>query len=323
MKRSIIIYSHLTFWGIVLLSKLLSIFSLKYLTANEIIYTNVIFLFFPFIMFYVGYFVIMKLVRQPKSILAAIFFCSITILIIFLYSKKTYAYSITIFSTNLPWFFLGGLLRFFIDWFNKKSSIQILQRKNAESQLAFLRMQINPHFLFNTLHNIDALIYKYPEKASLSIVKLSDIMRYMLNDSKTEFISIEKELAYLENYISLEKLRLKNEKFLDYTISGDFKNKQIAVMILIPFIENAFKHSIDSEVERGIIIDFSFVQNKLIFICENKFDVLTMDKDKTHGIGLDTVKKRLTILYANKHNLNITTENSIFKVKLEIILDES
>jgi len=323
MKKSIIIYSHLTFWIIVLLSKLLSVFSITYLTANDLKYTTVKFVFFPFIIFYIGYFIIMKLVRHPKSILTALIFFTITILIVFFYAKKTYAYCITILSANLVWFFLGGLLRFFIDWFKKKSSIQTLQKENIESQLALLRMQINPHFLFNTLHNIDALIYKYPERASQSIVKLSDIMRYMLNDSKTEFISIEKELAYLENYITLEKLRLKNQNFLDYTISGDFKNKQIAVMILIPFIENAIKHSVDSEINQGIIIHFSFIQNKLIFTCANKFDVLTIDKDKTHGIGLDTVKKRLSILYANKHNLIITTENSIFKVELEILLDES
>lgn len=219
--------------------------------------------------------------------------------------------------------FLGGLFQFFTDWF-KKNKLKIeLERKNYESNFALLRSQINPHFLFNTLHNIDTLIHDNQDKASKSLVKLSDIMRYMLKEAKLDFVELNKEIEHLESYLSLEKLRLKNEKFLNFKISGDSKGTKIAPMIIIPFVENAFKHCVDSGIENGIMIKITVENRKLIFVCENQYDKTETDKDNVHGIGLETVKKRLDLIYKNKHKLLINSEDSVFKVNLELELNEN
>lgn len=199
----------------------------------------------------------------------------------------------------------------------------VLEKENISSNLVLLKYQINPHFLFNTLHNIDTLIHDNQDKASKSLVKLSDIMRYMLNDTKTDFVDLQNEIDYLENYFSLESLRLKNEKFFNYSIVGSPKGFKIAPMILIPFVENAFKHAVDSSIENGITIKIAIEHNMLIFDCENQYDKSESDKDKTRGIGLETVQKRLDLIYNNKHRLIINSENSIFKVKLELELNEN
>lgn len=235
--------------------------------------------------------------------------------------NNTYKYMDALMTVVVILFFglLGGLFQFFTDWFKKNKLKVELERKNYESNFALLRSQINPHFLFNTLHNIDTLIHDNQEKASKSLVKLSDIMRYMLKDANLDLVELNKEIEHLESYLSLEKLRLKNEGFLNYKIAGDYKNIKIAPMIMIPFVENAFKHSVDSSIENGMKIENGILN----FSCKNQFDASEVDKDKVHGIGLKTVKKRLDLIYPNKHKLTIDSGNSIFKVNLEIELNEN
>ncbi len=217
---------------------------------------------------------------------------------------------------------LGVSFRSIFGWIDQKKLHDQLEKQNLKSELSLLKMQMNPHFLFNTLHNIDTLIFENKEIASKSIEKLSDIMRYMLNEAKTDIVDLQKEMDHLENYLSLEKLRLKNEKFLNYTKSGYFQGVKIAPMIMIPFVENAFKHSIDSTIENGIILKIGNENGILNFYCENQFDKSEMDKDKVHGIGLETVKKRLDLIYKNNYQLSINTDNSVYKVNLEINLNE-
>ena len=218
---------------------------------------------------------------------------------------------------------LGASFRSIFGWIEQKRLHEQLEQQNLRSELSLLKIQLNPHFLFNTLHNIDTLIYENQDKASKSLVKLSEMMRYMLKDVHADFVSMEQEIQHLENYLALEKLRLKNENFLNYHLTGDYKDLKIAPMIMIPFIENAFKHSVDSSNENGIKIFITLEKNKLNFMCENLFDKDDTDKDKGHGIGLETVKKRLEYIYKNKYTLSVNSENSVFKVHLEIELNEN
>jgi two-component system, LytTR family, sensor kinase len=217
---------------------------------------------------------------------------------------------------------MGGLACFFTDWFKKNKLKTELERKNHESTLALLRSQINPHFLFNTLHNINTLIHDDQDKATESLVMLADIMRYMLKEAKFDLVELQKEIEHLESYLALEKLRLKNEKFLNYSFSGDCKGIKVAPMLMIPFVENAFKHSVDSNIENGIVIELAIENGTLKFSCINQFYNLESDKDKGHGIGLETVRKRLELIYPDKHKLNIDSRNQIFKVNLELELNE-
>ena len=323
MKKSIVVSIHIIFWIILIASKLSRIFVFKYLSSSEL---GSIFMFLGFLVpiyFYIGYWGVMKLIKKKGFILYSSIgklfsFIILTYLILLFISNKAFAYGMAPISSMIFWAALGCLFKFFIDWFQKRNEIILLDSQNNESKLALLRTQINPHFLFNTLHNIDTLIKDNQEKASKSLIRLSDIMRYMLQETKSEKVLIEKELEHIENYTLLEKLRLKNENFFKLKIEGDYSGVKVSPMLFIPFVENAFKHSVDSEMENGIGINFSFDKNTITFICENHYDASETEKDSTHGIGLKTVKSRLNLIYPEKHKLVIKKGDAIFKVKLEI-----
>ena len=323
MKKSVVIYIHVIFWVVFLAIQSISVILPQILSPFErgklILYIS---LLFP-IFFYVGYLAIMRIRWKRNYWLISILGIISTFLILYLISEKVFAYALAPIPTFFMWTTIGCLFRFFIDWFKKKNEVIILEKENVSSNLALLKNQINPHFLFNTLHNIDTLIYDNQEKASKSLVKLSDIMRYMLNDATSDLVDLHKETEHLENYLELEKLRLKNEKFLDYSIHGDVEGIKIAPMLMIPFVENAFKHSVDSNIENGIKINIIIENHKLHFICENRFDKSETDKDESHGIGLEILKKRLDLIYKNRHKLFINSDNSVFKVNMEIELNDN
>ena len=333
MKKSIIIYLHLLFWGI-LLSTFYFLPTISYwldATSERFIDLGNWWTLLAF--FYFGYLGIMKTKAKFRfyiiSLITTIgiyplmyFLSTLSSENLSLFKRIFWFMSVSEFHPIL-WLTLGCLFGFFVDWYNKRNDIKALERENITSNLAMLKFQINPHFLFNTLHNIDTLIHENQDNASKSLIKLSDIMRYMLHDAKSELVELEKEVEHLQNYLSLEQLRLKNEKFLNYSINGNAKGINIAPMIMIPFVENAFKHSVDSDIENGITININIENNTLNFKCENCFDTSDTDKDNTHGIGLNTVKKRLNLIYKDRYNLSIRSDNSIFKVDLKIELHEN
>lgn len=280
--------------------------------------------------FYFGYFLTPYLFKRQKRklfIIIAIVFGTLFPIVMSImddgFRPSAILQSVFLFAFLNIFLILGVSFRSIFGWIEQKRLHDQLEQQKLRSELSLLKIQLNPHFLFNTLHNIDTLIYDNQDKASKSLVKLSDIMRYMLNDANSDFVNMEQEIQHLENYLALEKLRLKNEIFLNYNLTGDYKKLKIAPMIMIPFVENAFKHSVDSSNENGIKIFITFENNKLNFICENLFDKDDTDKDKGHGIGLETVKKRLELIYKNKYKLSVNSENSVFKVNLEIELNEN
>ncbi|MBN1187374.1 MAG: histidine kinase [Bacteroidales bacterium] len=279
--------------------------------------------------FYFGYFITPYLFKRQKRkvfIIISVFFGVLFPLAMSImddgFRSSAIMQALFLFAFLNLFLILGASFRSIFGWIEQKKLHDQLEKQNLTSELNLMKVQLNPHFLFNTLHNIDTLIYDNQEKASKSLVKLSDIMRYMLQDAKSDVVELQKEIKHLENYLSLEQLRLKNEKFLKYNIVGNYKGIKIAPMVIIPFVENAFKHSVDSSIENGIQIEIRIENGILTFVCENQFDKSDTDKDKVHGIGLETVKKRLNLIYKNKHELSINSENSIFKVNLKIELNE-
>jgi Putative regulator of cell autolysis len=323
MKKSVVIYIQIIFWIALIATRFITPILTRFVSINELRVISIFQTFLSPIFFYIGYLGIMRIRWRKNYLLISILGIVSTYLLLFLISEKVFVYAIAPISSVFLFTTIGCLFRFFIDWFKKKNDVIILEKENVASNLALLKSQINPHFLFNTLHNIDTLIHDNQEKASKSLVKLSDIMRYMLKDAKSDWVELQKEIEYLENYLSLEQLRLKNEKFLNYSKNGDYKGITITPMIMIPFVENAFKHSVDSSIEKGIVIKIRIENRTLSFVCENQFDKSETDKDKVHGIGLETVKKRLNLIYKNRHKLSINSNNSIFKVNLEIDLNEN
>jgi len=236
--------------------------------------------------------------------------------------SPTYRPEVTLSNTIFTNILLGGffafwgvVVRFIVEWFRNEKQKETLKQENLKSELMLLRQQVNPHFLFNTLNNIYSLVYKKADIAPDSVLKLSSIMRYMLYDSNTDFVDCKEEIDYLTNYIELEKLRLVNKENVILLVDGDCSNCKIAPMLFIPFIENAFKHG---NQKNEISIKISFADNKINLHCSNIISDKTASKDSCGGIGLTNVKRRLNLIYPNKHNLKIETVENSYVVDLSV-----
>ena len=197
-----------------------------------------------------------------------------------------------------------------------------LKGENLNSELKFLRSQINPHFLFNALNNIYSLSIIKSEKTSDNILKLSDMLRYIIYDCNADRVPLEKEINYINNYIDLQKL--KDDQINN--IEVDFDQAQpkcmIAPMIFIPFIENSFKHSKIEDIENGWIrIKLENTNSHLSFSIRNSLSKVGYTKDKVGGVGLENVKRRLELLYPDRHRLRIQSHEHEFSVELQISLD--
>jgi two-component system, LytTR family, sensor kinase len=227
------------------------------------------------------------------------------------------------FSNNLRLAFIYGiyalLIKLAIDWFESQKLRNELVTQTQASELALLRSQVNPHFLFNTLNNIYSLVYKKSDDAPEAVMKLSAIMRYMLYDATAERVALEKEVEYLKSFIELQNLRLKQKGFVEMNIQGDMEGRIIAPMLLIPFVENAFKHGSRTVTNPGIIIHLLVEPTLVHFEVTSYLRVnTTAPVDKAGGVGLSNTMRRLQLIYPDKHHLDIVRGDDIFTVKLII-----
>jgi two-component system LytT family sensor kinase len=211
---------------------------------------------------------------------------------------------------------IGLVMKGFITWYEEIKLKEDLNRKNYQMELALVKSQISPHFLFNTINNIDVLIEKDAGKASLYLNKLSDIMRFMLYETKTEEIWLTEELAYIEKYIDLQRIRTTNPDYVKFSVYGDPANITIAPMLFIPFIENAFKYAEHKKQENAIRIRVVIVKDRIGFDCENMFSENPENRPEPGGLGNELIQKRLALLYPGTHSLEITNQNNIYKVTL-------
>lgn len=204
---------------------------------------------------------------------------------------------------------------------SRKKEEQEMAKKNEtlQSELKFLKSQISPHFLFNALNNIYALSFTGSEKTPEMILKLSNMLRYGLYDCNESKVPLSLELAYLLNYIDLQKIKEETEPNIRFNYLETNGNLKIDPMMLIPFIENSFKHSkIENSKDGYIRIDLKTEGNKLLFKIENSLPDVTHNKDKVGGIGLINVKRRLELLYPNRHELVVKDLKDKFSVTLEL-----
>jgi LytS/YehU family sensor histidine kinase len=162
------------------------------------------------------------------------------------------------------------------------------------------------------------LIEKDKDKASAYFKKLSEILRFMLYETKTEKIPVSKELSYIEKYIDLQMLRNSNPAFVDYKVKGDPGSKMTEPMLFIPFIENAFKHADNKKLVHAIQIEFDFTQNDIRFECSNDYYINKPKENDSFGLGNDLIEKRLALLYPQSHQLNITKDQHRYTVNLII-----
>ena len=217
-------------------------------------------------------------------------------------------------------FALSSTVRITMEWFKNERQKKEMEAEKLSSELAFLKSQVNPHFLFNILNNICSLARKKSDETENAIIKLSQIMRYMLQDSKDEKVGLEKEVEYLQSYIELQRLRLPEMVKIDFLIEGRPELFSIEPLLLIPFVENAFKHGVSYQDSSDINIRLKCQGHALSFSVGNhiaKNRVGTTEQGS--GIGLKNVTRRLELLYAGKYQLQISEMDNRYNVELNIL----
>jgi len=215
---------------------------------------------------------------------------------------------------------LGVAWRRIVDGYHHQRFKTELENKNLHAELAFRKMQINPHFLFNTLNNIYSLSLDNSKETPGAILKLSEMMRYMLEetDDESKTVPLQNEINFINDYIELVHLGMAEKFYLKFNTEGDFKHKRILPLLLIPIVENAFKHGMLKDAENPVIINIAIQSNELKLMVSNKKRTLT--KHVVSGIGLENVKTRLQLAYPGKHDLVIGESSHFYEIFLSVTL---
>lgn len=210
-----------------------------------------------------------------------------------------------------------SLLKFTVDRFVLESQKRELENEKLNAELNYLKAQINPHFLFNTLHNLNYLSQIKSDQATEVVLKLSNIMRYMIYESNKERVPLAKEISYIQDYLDLEAIRLNKSFNLKFDVSQVDEQLEIVPLILIPFVENAFKHGIsDQQEDNWIDIILRSDKRSLELIVENSLKEEHIQREEASGFGLNNLKKRLDLSYPKKHTLQIQESDEKFSVHL-------
>jgi LytS/YehU family sensor histidine kinase len=329
MKKSIEISVHIFFW--IVFTAFAFMLSKIYLQAkpdaqfgNHLVYVISLEVVMGLLFFYTTFF---GIPWARKKISRYMILSSVLVFLLLFFAFPAMSIGIwEVMSSIIPHvivIFLALIFRKFSDSIRLEQEKQALLLQNTQSELALLKMQVSPHFLFNTLNNIDYLVTFDTEKASGSIAKLGAILRYMIYDAEVEKIALEKELRHIEDYIDLLRLRTAGENYLQYRLNGRPEQLRIAPMLFLPLIENAYKHSAVKEGENIINIEISIEKSNLQFVISNEYDTYRKSTTKVGGLGLNIVKRRLELIYPERHSLTITKDNKRFKVELTLELDEN
>ncbi len=221
------------------------------------------------------------------------------------------------FTQNFAIYFLSTAFKTSQIALRREKEAADLKSENLNSELKFLRSQINPHFLFNSLNNIYALSVSKSDKTPGTILKLSDMLRYIIYDCNADRVPLDKEINYINNFIDLQKLKDDEMTNIRVDFDGADRSCMIAPMIFIPFIENSFKHSKIEDTTNGWIhLTIENTGNQLLFSVRNSVPKGDFTKDKVGGVGLENVKRRLELLYPHKHQLQIEKAENEFVVQL-------
>ena len=338
MKKAGIVSLHIMFWVIIIaLPQYLMIINTENIPREITYYALIMMLFIPltFYLFYL-YVVPFTLESNVKRINSILIYSVITIALILL--KTGLLILIDRFSDldfvshnlfgfrqqfvedfNIAFFMIMAiLLRISMYWIRDQRQKTELALREHQLELELLKTQLNPHFFFNTLNNIYSLVYKKSDNAPAAVMKLSEIMRYLIYGSKAELVPLEKEVEQLENYIELEKLRIKDPDFIDYHITGDISSHIIPPMLLITFAENAFKHGKRKVKSPGINIEITAEKDRLTYSVKNYLLIEPNNSPHGEGLGMQNTRRRLELLYPDKHSLRIDRDNNSYEVKLEL-----
>jgi LytS/YehU family sensor histidine kinase len=206
------------------------------------------------------------------------------------------------------------------EWHQAEEQRKIAEKNKLSAELSYLKAQINPHFLFNTLNSIYTLALKKSDNAAEAVIQLAALMRYVLTDAQQAFVPIQQEINYISGYIDLQKMRLSEMTRLDFQITGQSVGNKIAPFLLIPFIENAFKFGLSTETDSTIEIFIKLGEGSLAMVITNPAIQNHVLKVQSTGIGIELTRQRLALIYPQRHSLDITTKANTFIVSLEIQL---
>ncbi|SOD17477.1 Histidine kinase [Pedobacter xixiisoli] len=198
--------------------------------------------------------------------------------------------------------------------------VLMAETEKAQAELAFLKAQVNPHFLFNILNNIYTLALTQDSNTASSIMKLSNMMRYLTDEAGNDEVSLSQEIACMTDYVDLQRLRLTQKTNIEYEIKGNIEDKKIAPLILMAFVENVFKYGVSNHKNNKLIIKLLAEHNLINLYCENTINPDKKNEKRT-GIGLENTKKRLQYIYPNKHILAVENDQKVFKINLSIHLN--
>lgn len=202
------------------------------------------------------------------------------------------------------------------EWLGIENKRKEIENEKLATELSFLKSQINPHFLFNTLNNIYSLALIKSDATADAVLKLSSIMRYVLSETKHDVVPLDKEIQFIKHFIELQKVRLTDKVSIVFNIEGETQGKQIAPLILIPFVENAFKYGISTKERSNLVFEVKTDANNIYFNATN--DLINYDKvnENNTGIGLKNTRRRLELLYPDRHTLSVLKMNKHFVVNL-------
>ncbi len=329
-------FYHMIFWGSLFIVMLISnVPKMGFLLAFITDITNVF--FFALIAYFNYFYLFPKYLKERNFLwhfgalaIASLLLTPIKTIFLFLFSTgnaelQSYYVSNQAF-IFISTFFVGTsttIYKVMNDWIIQQRDKKDLESQTLQSELKFLKSQINPHFLFNTLNSLYALTLKKSDLAPEIVLKLSEMMRYMLYECNEKVVPLSKEINYMQNYLELEKLRHGSKMLIKVQINGEISDQKISPLILIPFIENSFKHGINNQISQGFVnLELNISNHDLQMILENSKSpsIPKIGEKRSGGIGLVNVKRRMAILYPNCHQLEIKESPNTYKIDLMLNL---
>jgi len=345
MKRRLVIYLHIAVWSLMLITDIWSSYSRSLnlpdhaagaLTFTKIVIIQTGYLLIPIFCFYCAYYLVAFQLFVAKKYLRAILLCLLTITgaVVLRYSMEYFFFLPVLgfdnyrghqwpasdFIENVFWYyfpkyFIYGLMYFFAEnWYKTRQLQQELQKEKSTAELAFLRSQLNPHFLFNTLNDIYSLTYQKSDQAPEAVLKLSELLRYMLREGTEDFMPLTQEIQYLETLIKLQLISAKGNAHIQMDAEGALGEYTVASLLFVSFVENAFKHGVLNDPSNPVSIKLITGDGNIYFSVTNKKN--QDQKDKTCGIGLNNVRRRLELMYPDRHQLEIVDGEDHYNVNL-------
>lgn len=339
-KRLITIFSSVAFWHVVFWFLNFLLFASSpisvYMKGGELKFIRVvpglIYAFYLVAIVYLNYLVFIPRFAAKRKVVLYIFWVVLSVALssvlftvtfnLALKSNIRIETSIAFFVLGIVYIIITSFFKFFKDWVvNQGLRVKILEieKQKVEAELDTLKSQLNPHFLFNVLNNIYSHSLLKTDVAPSIVIKLSDLMSYILYDCKTKTVPIQKEIEFINNYVELEKVRL--EKDIDVRLEYNDSKALIPPLLFFPLIENSFKHGIGSNpTNREIFLKFELLENKLTFRIKNSKGTTqsAIQKKKKGGIGIENVRKRLALLYPESHKMEVIDTEDTFEINVEI-----